>query len=70
MEHYHNGIMPTDTIKLHEAHIFLRCLNVGNQELILQYEDKMYLQKRGLAMGIADSPDLANLFRMVFRTEK
>jgi len=66
MEFYHNGIMPTDTIKLHEAHIFLRCFNVGNQELILRYEDKMYLQKQGLAMGVADSPNLANLFWLPF----
>jgi hypothetical protein len=66
MDHYHNGVTPTEDIKLHEAHIFLRCLAVGNQELILRYEDKMYLQKRGLAMGVADSPDLANLFGWFF----
>ena len=64
MEHYHKGVTPTDDTKLHEAHIFLRCLHVGNRELILRYKDKMYLQKHSLAMGVADSPDLANLFRL------
>ena len=67
MEHYHNGVTPTDNTKLHKVHIFLRCLHVGNHELILRYKDKMYLQKCGLAMGVADSPDLANLFRLAFR---
>ena len=66
MEHYHNRVTPTDDTKLHEAHIFLRCLHVGNHELILRYKDKIYLQKRGLAMGVVDSPDLANLFWLAF----
>ena len=35
---------------------------VGNSNLITQFEGKFYLQKRGLAMGVADSPVLANLY--------
>ena len=62
LQHYHNGQTPTDELKLHEADIFIECLHIANRELILQYEDTIYLQKRGLAMGVADSPDLANLF--------
>jgi hypothetical protein len=62
LQHYHNGVTPTDELKLHEADIFIQCLHIGNKELILKYEDTLYLQTRGLAMGVADSPDLANLF--------
>jgi len=67
MDHYHNGVTPTEHIELQEAHIFVRCLNIGNQELILRYKDRMYLQKCGLAMGITDSPDLANLVGWHFK---
>ena len=49
-----------------EMLIFLKCLNVGNRNLITQYQDKRYLQERGLAMGVADSPDLANLYGFYF----
>ena len=66
LEHYHNGNVPTTEQGLREAEIFIKCLQVGNRELILQYDDKMYLQKRGLAMGVSDSPDLANLFGWFF----
>lgn len=42
--------------------IFQRCLDVGNTNLITKYQNNLYRQKRGLAMGVADSPDLANLY--------
>ena len=57
-----NNKIPQTEQKLREAEIFIKCLKLGNEELILQYDDNMYLQKRGLAMGVADSPDLANLY--------
>ena len=65
MEFYHNSITPTNDSDLRKAELFIKCLQIGNRELILQYDDKMYLQKCGLAMGIMDSPNLANLLRHV-----
>ena len=67
-EFYHNNADPADQSQdeLRQAEIFLKCLNVGNRDLILQYQNKLYLQLRGLAMGVADSPDLANLFGFYF----
>jgi len=41
--------------------LFIRCLNTGNRNLAFRFIDKYYVQKQGLAMGVADSPDLANL---------
>jgi hypothetical protein len=52
--------------ELKEMQIFLLCLMVGNKNLITQFLDKQYRQTRGLAMGVADSPDLANLFGYYF----
>ncbi|SJL14684.1 uncharacterized protein ARMOST_21582 [Armillaria ostoyae] len=51
------------------AEIFERCLYAGNKNLVLHYDDKFYRQKRGLAMGVADSPDLANLYGCWFENE-
>ena len=62
MEFNHNSITPTNDSDRRKAELFIKCLQIGNRELILQYVDKMYLKKCGLAMGITDSPDLANLF--------
>ena len=42
--------------------VFKRAIEIGNTQLITQHENKYYLQKEGLAMGVADSPDLANLY--------
>jgi hypothetical protein len=52
--------------ELKEMQIFLLCLRVGNLNLITQFLDKRYRQTRGLAMGVSDSPDLANLFGYYF----
>jgi hypothetical protein len=41
---------------------FERCLEVGNTHLITQFNGQIYEQLNGLAMGVADSPDLANLY--------
>jgi hypothetical protein len=46
--------------------VFERCLKVGNENLILQYQNQFYKQARGLAMSVADSPDLANLYGAEF----
>ena len=45
-----------------EQEVFRRCLYVGNTELLAQFQDQTRKQLRGLAMGVADSPDLANLY--------
>jgi hypothetical protein len=45
MQYYHNGVMPIDPCKLREAEIFVECLQTGNRELILQFENTHYLQK-------------------------
>ena len=47
---------------LHLAEMFIRCLNVANKNLLMRFEDKIYKQMQGLAMGIACAPDLANLY--------
>ena len=49
--------------------LFKRCLYVGNTELVTQFQNKFYLQNNGLAMGVADSPDLANLYGAYFETK-
>jgi len=42
--------------------LFNDCLRTGNTELLTQFDGKIYQQLNGLAMGVADSPDLANLY--------
>ena len=42
--------------------VFHRALLVGNEDLILRFNSKYYKQIKGLAMGVADSPSIANLY--------
>ena len=49
-----------------QLRIFQRAIEIGNTKLITQHGDDFYLQLNGLAMGVADSPDLANLFGAYF----
>ena len=42
--------------------IFKRAIEIGNTQLITQHGDKFFEQLNGLAMGVADSPDLASLY--------
>ena len=42
--------------------VFKSAIEIGNTQLITQHEEKYFEQLNGLAMGVADSPDLANLF--------
>jgi len=46
--------------------LFKRCLEVGNTRLLTQFQNKIYEQLNGLAMGVASSPDLANLYGYYF----
>ena len=59
-----DGVIPGDIGATYRRmiEVFKRCLWVGNTDLITRYQGKLYRQKRGLAMGVADSPDLANLY--------
>lgn len=54
---------------LREMEVFLLCLQTGNKDLITRYKDIVYKQKNGLAMGVADSPDLANAFGWWFERQ-
>jgi hypothetical protein len=46
--------------------LFLRALRVGNTKLVTQFQGEYYEQLRGLAMGVSDSPSLANLYGVHF----
>jgi hypothetical protein len=45
---------------------FADALRTGNTQLLTQFQGVIYEQLNGLAMGVADSPDLANLFGYYF----
>jgi hypothetical protein len=51
---------------LNKYRLFHGCLNVAVKNLITRYGDNWYRQARGLAMGVACSPDLANLYGAFF----
>jgi hypothetical protein len=42
--------------------IFKSAIEIGNTQLVTQHGEKYFLQLNGLAMGVADAPDLANLY--------
>jgi len=64
---YYNIKVPGDSAEiLMETQIFIKALQVGNEKLIFIYNSQMYEQTRGLAMSVADSPDLANLYSWYF----
>ncbi len=48
------------------ARFIYLCLEYGNTKLLTQFQGKIYEQLNGLAMGVADSPDLANLYGYYF----
>ena len=45
-----------------ERGLFLSCFFAANRELLIDFDNESAIQIRGLAMGIACSPDLANLY--------
>ena len=55
-----------DKKTIHTLELFTRCLLVGNKHLITHFQGRYFEQMRGLAMGVADSPDLANLYGWFF----
>lgn len=66
-EDFHFTQLDRDDLLL--LQVFIKCLEVGNRTLITQYQKFLYLQLNGLAMGVADSPDLANLFGVHFEEQ-
>ena len=56
--------VPSETLL--DLELFTRCLLVGNTHLITQFQGKYYEQLKGLAMGVASSPDLANCYGWFF----
>jgi hypothetical protein len=50
----------------HYMWLFRECLEVANNNLLCKFQGKVYKQLRGLAMGVASSPDLANLYGTTF----
>ena len=53
-------------LKREQQKFFYDCLHVGNTRLITQFQNVVYEQLNGLAMGVASSPDLANLYGAYF----
>jgi hypothetical protein len=52
-----------------KLNIFKCAIEIGNTQLITQHGEKYFEQLSGLAMGVADSPDLANLFGFHFEEQ-
>jgi len=42
--------------------LFNLALSAADNDLLMQFDSRVYFQKRGLAMGVAFSPDLTNLY--------
>ena len=55
--------------KFSEILLFAECLHLGNTKLICTYMGKYYLQLKGLAMGVASSPSIANLYGWFFERQ-
>ena len=67
MGFYRGGLhIANTTSELREDEVFHRALLVANKDLVTQFDGEYYVQTRGLAMGVADSPDLANIYGMHF----
>jgi len=66
MEFYWNIQAHDDPVNRSIQAIFKSCLHVGNTRLLTQFQGKIFKQLNGLAMGVADSPDLANLYGYYF----
>ena len=60
---------PHDNSNTNLQKFFEKCCDVGNTQLITQFNGQIYEQLNGLAMGVADSPDLANLYGAYFEAK-
>lgn len=64
MEHYFPDLLPdqyTDN-EVKSVEIFNALYDIANQDLVMIFQNDYYRQKKGLAMGMASSPDIANLY--------
>ena len=52
-----------------DTQLFLSCFFAANRELLIDFDDESAIQIRGLAMGIACAPDLANLYGAHFEND-
>jgi hypothetical protein len=60
-QYYKEVCKPT----LHEQVIFLQAINLSFKILLFEFNGKFYRQRKGIAMGVASSPDGANIFASV-----
>ena len=66
-EHYFAGqVFPYSPHNVELQQFFDDAVKIGNTQLLTQFQGQIYQQLNGLAMGVADSPDLANLFGYYF----
>jgi hypothetical protein len=65
VQEWYNGFA-RETTSLPEKQLFGRCLRIALRNLITTFAGRTFLQTRGLAMGVACSPDLANLYGCYF----
>jgi hypothetical protein len=66
-DHYFSGErFPYSSHNTELQTFFSLCCDIGNTQLITQFNGQIYEQLNGLAMGVADSPDLTNLFGYYF----
>jgi len=61
-----HNVLDFDEEEMALLKLFKRCLRIGNVNLVTQFQGKFYKQRKGLAMGVACSPDLANLYGLYF----
>jgi hypothetical protein len=67
LEHYWGSNPNHDTLSNRlQQKLFYDALQIGNTKLVTQFQGDYFEQLRGLAMGVSDSPDLANLYGVYF----
>ena len=67
---FHWAVRDHDDLRnRHMQDFFKACMEVGNTRLLTQFQNQVYEQLNGLAMGVACSPDLANLYGAYFENK-
>ncbi|KAJ2971185.1 hypothetical protein NUW54_g12558 [Trametes sanguinea] len=51
------------------AEIFRRCMQVSSEKLVSHFDGEHFLQLNGLAMGVPEAPDQANLYGCYFENK-
>jgi hypothetical protein len=60
-----NGVTFTES-QWAKVDVFQRMFDIANLELVMRFQDQLFVQRKGLAMGVASSPDIANLYGAYF----